>query len=375
MKKIYTLIILLLIFPSITLAQNVIDSRRLLNESFWAEGSVFGSRENYTKLKTRNPTSNEIYSISYADNLIGNNQNIKALILIDKGEIVYEKYNDPAGYDSMFHGYSMTKTITSFAIGSAICKNFINVNDKLGNLDPVFLKTGYENASIKDLLMMASGTTSADPDSNFKIYVKIIDDFYANEKSIIDSSVNSNISQSKKGFFKYYQPGEIFDYKNSDSAMLGYILNKKTNSKGSAFVYENILVNAGVNGKISFAEDKNKVFFGAYGARMMPHDWARLAIWSREEIKKDTCFGNYLKEATKTQINNTEKRFARWINGYGYQIWTDNSLVKNSYWAYGHGGQKIAWNRFNDKILIAFSTSENWHPEASRLFELWSKDN
>jgi hypothetical protein len=26
-------------------------------------------------------------------------------------------------------------------------------------------------------------------------------------------------------------------------------------------VYENILVNAGVNGKISFAEDKNKVFF------------------------------------------------------------------------------------------------------------------
>jgi hypothetical protein len=57
-----------------------------------------------------------------------------------------------------------------------------------------------------------------------------------------------------------------------------------------------------------------------------------------------------------------------------YQIWTDNSWSKNSYWALGYGGQKIAWNHTNDKIMVAFSTSENWHPEAARLYELWSKE-
>ena len=373
MKKIILIISLLIISFNI-FGQNI-DNRRLLNESFWSTGSVYGSRDNYKKLKSREPINTEIDSTTYARNLIENNKEIKAILLIDNGEIVFEKYNDPAGDDSMFHGYSMTKTITSYAYGAAICQNIINLNDKLSDIDTIFSKTGLENASIKNLLMMASGTTSADADSNFTVYKEIIDDYHSSKKSIIDASIKSNISQSRKGLFKTYAPGEIFDYKNSDTAILGYILNIKTNSKGSDFVYKNILLNAGISGKVSFAEDKDKVFFGAYGARLMSHDWGRLAIWAREKIKEDSCMGNYLKEATKTQIKNTEKRFARWFEGYGYQIWTDNTWSKNSYWALGHGGQKIAWNYSNNKILIAFSTSQNWHPEAARLYELWSRNN
>jgi CubicO group peptidase (beta-lactamase class C family) len=206
---------------------------------------------------------------------------------------VFEKYNEPADYDSMFHGYSITKTITSFAFDDAICKNLFDINDKLSKIDSTFINTGLQNASIKDLLMMASGTTSADPDSNFKVYKEIIDDFYSNKKSIIEASINSNIAQPRKGIFKIFLPGEIFDYKNSDTAILGYILNAKTNSQGTDFVYKNILLNAGITGKVSFAEDKNKIFFGAYGARLMSHDWGRPAIWAREKIKENSCMGNY----------------------------------------------------------------------------------
>jgi CubicO group peptidase (beta-lactamase class C family) len=374
MKTVIILILALITFSPNILGQVSIDNRRLLNESFWSTGSIYGSRDNYTKLTNRNPSDKEAVSISYAENLIANNKEIKVILLIDKGEIVFEKYNDPVGYDSMLHGYSITKTLTSYASGAAICKKIIDLNEQLGNANPIFIKTGLESATVKDLLMMASGTTSADADSNFKIFRNIIDDYHSSEKSIIEASIKSNISQPRKGLFKAFQPGEIFDYKNSDTAILGFILNFKTNLKGSDFVYENILLNAGIKGKVSFAEDKNKVFFGAYGARMMAHDWGRLAVWAREKIKEDSCLGNYLKEATKTQISNKEKRFARWFNGYGYQIWTDNSWSKNSYWALGYGGQKIAWNHTNDKIMVAFSTSENWHPEAARLYELWSKE-
>jgi CubicO group peptidase (beta-lactamase class C family) len=375
MKKIYISIFSLTIFSFNVFGQNSIDNRRLFNESFWSSGSTYGSRDNYLKLNNREPLTTELRSINYAQNLIKNNKEIKAILLIDNGEIVFEKYNEPADYDSMFHGYSITKTITSFAFGDAICKNLFDINDKLSKIDSTFINTGLQNASIKDLLMMASGTTSADPDSNFKVYKEIIDDFYSNKKSIIEASINSNIAQPRKGIFKIFLPGEIFDYKNSDTAILGYILNAKTNSQGTDFVYKNILLNAGITGKVSFAEDKNKIFFSAYGARLMSHDWGRLAIWAREKIKENSCMGNYLKEATKTQIKNTEKRFARWFDGYGYKIWTDNTWSKNSYWALGYGGQKIAWNYSNDKILIAFSTSENWHPEAAKLYELWSKNN
>jgi CubicO group peptidase (beta-lactamase class C family) len=318
MKTVIILTLALITFSPNILGQVSIDNRRLLNESFWSTGSIYGSRDNYTKLTNRNPSDKEAVSISYAENLIANNKEIKVILLIDKGEIVFEKYNDPVGYDSMLHGYSITKTLTSYAIGAAICKKIIDLNEQLGNANPIFIKTGLESATVKDLLMMASGTTSADADSNFKIFRNIIDDYYSSEKSIIEASIKSNISQPRKGLFKAFQPGEIFDYKNSDTAILGFILNFKTNLKGSDFVYENILLNAGIKGKVSFAEDKNKVFFGAYGARMMAHDWGRLAVWAREKIKEDSCLGNYLKEATKTQISNKEKRFARWFNGYGY---------------------------------------------------------
>jgi CubicO group peptidase (beta-lactamase class C family) len=375
MKTVIFLSFTLITFSPNLFGQVSIDNRRLLNESFWSEGSVYGSRDAYTKLASRNPSDKESASISYAEKLMANNKEIKVILLIDNGDVVFEKYNDPVVYDSMLHGYSVTKTITSFAIGAAICKKIIDLNEKLGNTNPIFIKTGLENATVKNLLMMASGTTSADADSNFKIFQNIIDDYHFNEKSIIEASVKSTILQPRKGIFKNFQPGEIFDYKNSDTAILGFLLNYKTNLKGSDFVYENVLLNAGINGKVSLAEDKNKVFFGAYGARMMAHDWGRLAVWSREKIKEDSCMGNYLKEATKTQISNKEKRFARWFNGYGYQIWTENSWSKNSYWALGYGGQKIAWNHSNDKIMVAFSTSENWHPEAARLYELWSTEN
>ena len=168
MKTFFIISFALITFSSNTFGQFSIDNRRLLNESFWSTGSIYGSRDGYTKLTSRNPSDKEAASISYAENLIANNKQIKVLLLIDKGEIVFEKYNDPVGYDSMLHGYSITKTLTSYAIGSAICKKIIDLNEQLGNTNPIFVNTGLENVTVKNLLMMASGTTSADADAKFQ---------------------------------------------------------------------------------------------------------------------------------------------------------------------------------------------------------------
>jgi len=53
-------------------------------------------------------------------------------------------------------------------------------------------------------------------------------------------------------------------------------------------------------------------------------------------------------------------------------IWTDNSRLKDSYWAIGHGGQRIGWNHKNSRILIAFSNVENYMDELYWLYKDWA---
>jgi hypothetical protein len=45
---------------------------------------------------------------------------------------------------------------------------------------------------------------------------------------------------------------------------------------------------------------------------------------------------------------------------------------ENSYWASGYGGQRIAWNHKNQRILIAFSDIENYMDDLYWLYRDWS---
>lgn len=368
---IFTALVTLANIPSF--GQGKIDDRRLLNENFWARGSVYGERSTYTKIDNRAPKESEKSSVNFANFLMDNNSNIKLLLLIDKGKIVFERYNHPANPYSAFHGYSVTKTLTSFAIGQAICEKLIDINEKIGAIDTGFVKTQYENATIKDLLTMASGAKSPDPDSSFKAYTEVIDNPFGKLKSLRQTTIETTISEPRKGLFSDFKPGEIFDYKSSDPVVLSIAFTSKTNINLGSYLHEKILIPAGVNGRFTLAEDHDGIFAATYGARLMPHDWARFAIWTRNKLNDDSCLGNYIREASTTKIKNIEKKFGRAWQGYGYFIWTDNNWQQNSFWALGYGGQRIIWNHTNEKIIVAFSILENWDSEAGKLYSMWSE--
>ena len=372
MKKIVFLFLISLI-TNICNAQFRIEDKWLLHHSSWLKGSIYGSLEAHSNIESRILSESEKTPIEFANSLIQKNSAIKAILLIDKGQIVYEGYNLPANKNSMFHGYSVTKTLTSIGIGRAICDNIFNLNDTVASIDSRFKGTAFENATIKNLLTMSSGTSSPDTDSNFKIYSEIIDLGSKKDMTLLDATLNSNISKPRATLFKTYSPGDIYDYKSTDPVVLSLIFSHKTGQKFSDYLYENIFKIAGIDGRVAFAEDRDGVTMTAYTARLMAHDWAKFAIWVKERSKNQDCLGKYIRDASITQIKNTEKRFGKHLNGYGYFIWTENSWAKNSYWALGFGGQMIGWNYDNDRIMIAFSTVENWHPEASKLYDMWIK--
>ena len=107
--------------------------------------------------------------------------------------------------------------------------------------------------------------------------------------------------------------------------------------------------------------------------RLRLEDWVRFARWLKSESVNEGQSGDFLREATKTQVSNSDKRFGPRFDGYGYMFWTDNSLAPATFWATGMGGQRIGWSYDNDRMLIAFSNREDWMDPLYRLYKAWSE--
>lgn len=71
-----------------------------------------------------------------------------------------------------------------------------------------------------------------------------------------------------------------------------------------------------------------------------------------------------MREATRPQIANEGTRESRpagkLFGSYGYLTWTDNEIVKHSYWLSGVGGQRIGISTRTRRIVNAFGNSEHW---------------
>jgi hypothetical protein len=100
-------------------------------------------------------------------------------------------------------------------------------------------------------------------------------------------------------------------------------------------------------------------------------DWIRFAVWLKESEKESGCFGDFIRSAVTEEIANHSKTVGHYFSGYGYFVWTGNGFAPDSYWAVGYAGQRIAWNHHNGRMLIAFSSAENYMDRHYKLYAAW----
>ena len=80
-------------------------------------------------LKKKEPTPAESLSVSRAQEIL-NRSSVKAILLMNGNEIVWAGYKAPANSNSLFQGFSMAKTVTSMAVGKAICSDKFSLQDQ-----------------------------------------------------------------------------------------------------------------------------------------------------------------------------------------------------------------------------------------------------
>lgn len=156
-----------------------------------------------------------------------------SILVVDDGEIVLKKGYGFADYekkipntpDTIFGIASLTKQFTAVGIMMLNERGALNVSDTIDKYIP-----GYPNGdkiTIHNLLTNTSGIAE-----------------YINEELLKGTKHYSptNLINVFKDKPLNFNPGERFEYSNSNYALLGYIIEKVSNMKYEDFVKENIFI-------------------------------------------------------------------------------------------------------------------------------------
>ncbi len=159
-------------------------------------------------LRQRTPTAAEQALINRARALLGNRP-AKAIALVDGDTVLYTGFKMPAGADSMLFGYSMGKTVTAMAVGQAICDGKLRLDTKANELMPELNGKALGNATVRDLLRMASG--AAEPNADSTIWTaEQFGQVQRGDLDMLSLMTEDRVTKAAKGVFSEYKPGEHF---------------------------------------------------------------------------------------------------------------------------------------------------------------------
>ena len=297
---------------------------------------------------------------------------------MDGDTVAYSEIKAPADADSVFFGFSMGKTVTSMGVGQAICAGKLKLETKANELVPELNGKALGNATVRDLLRMASGAADPNPDSTIWTPDQF-KEWGRGNLNLVNLVTEDRIAKAARGVFSEYKPGEVTSYKSTDPILLGIMVSRATGMPWSQWLQEQILNPMGAAKPGLYVQDRQQNGLADSGMRLRLEDWMRFAVWVKRSSKEQGCFGDYVRAALSTQISNgsnpSTRKMGKLFAGYGYFTWTENSIVPNTSWAAGWGGQRIGWNSdpTNNRMVITFSNVESWMPEVYEVARDWSK--
>ena len=274
-----------------------------------------------------------------------------AVLMIDKGQIVLEKYKDGLDEKNRFFSYSMSKSLTAYTLGYALCSGSIrSLDDKAGQYAPEIAQSVFGQATIRELLMMSSGARPPDQETG---------------------SANGEWNNVTRGFWssahvlngygsEIYRAKD-FVYNNSNTNALMLAVDGVANL-GDLFETK-LWQPSKPEASSTWLKDKDNHLYAAAGFGATLRDWGRLAMRTIRMLKGDDgkCIANYMAQATTIQ---TQDLYKKAFFKYGYQTWINP--YKAQYVWLGAYGQSTTVDPKSEKIMIVFRNQLNM--DNSRTF-------
>lgn len=276
------------------------------------------------------------------------------VILMRHGKIVFESYWEPFHKDFLHRMYSVTKSVTSLAIGFLEQDGKIKLDDPIGMYFPEEIKgqkdENMHNQTIRHMLMMSTAKTPADwfsarTDDRVRLYFE-------------NDAPFSRI------------PGLTFEYDSSGSFILCVLVERLTGMPIMEYLRGKFLDRIGVSKEAHMLKCPGGHSWGDSSLLCKPRDLLLIASfimnkgrWDGEQILNE----KYITEAVSCQVDNAflnENEFD--TQGYGYQIWR---TYDNSYFLNGMGCQFAVCVPDKDMILVYNGDNQGKKYDAEIIFD------
>lgn len=156
-------------------------------------------------------------------------QNVAGLLVIKDGKIVYERYGLGNTVTTAWVSYSVAKSVTSMLVGAAIQDGYIDsLDEKITDYLPRLKGSSYDQASIRDVMQMASG-------------VRWNEDYADPESDVATADWNTlNLYEYLRNKPRDAEPGAVFNYNTAETNLVATMLRAAIGNNLSSYLAEKI---------------------------------------------------------------------------------------------------------------------------------------
>ncbi len=270
-----------------------------------------------------------------------------ALLVIKDGRIVHENYRNNTRSDTRFMAWSMTKSITSILVGCALQEGRIHsLDDAVTNYLPELKGGGYEGVSIRHILQMRSGVDYEEryDFGNPGIAAR------NHELSLVENV--TRFADAARTIRRAHPPGELWDYKTLDTAVLGWLLERVSGgSSVAAYTAQRLWEPLGTESDAFYIMDGppgvGREFSGA-GFNATARDFARVGL-----MMLGGGMANGHRILSADWVRESTRPTGGPGPGYGYQWWVFPG--GRSYQALGLQGQHIYIDPDTRTVIVKLS--------------------
>ena len=263
-----------------------------------------------------------------------------SFIVVRHGFIVYENYYNQSNKNDCNNIFSVTKSFISALIGIAIREGYIkSPEDKLELYLPGYFvdikDPHWKDITKKHLLTMTPGFC----------------------EDLQKWTGSSDWVKATLGLPLNYLPGEKFQYANSASHLLSFVLTKATGMSTYEFADKYLFYPLGIRKK-QWSTDPQGNYTGYANLFLRPRDMAKFGymyLRNGEWDIKQVVPKEWVEESTRVQFDFNTENQSGYENGYGFKWWINGETGYHMFSALGYGGQSI--NVIPELDLVVVITS------------------
>lgn len=278
----------------------------------------------------------------------------RVVILAQGRKVLHRKYN-PAWVDETSRpiSFSMAKSLVGLAVGKALCAGAIqSLDDSVQRYSSRLMGTSWGQAKIRHVLAMMSGSNKPAQTPTGSPTPEVQAETLA--KAYNGPITHDFVGLMKKADAHHAASGQVAYYNNLDTQALALLVEDATGQKFVDFFTQEIWAPSGASQSAKWFHNTQGEVVAFSGFTGHPYDWIRLANYVMEARDADTCFGKYLREATRRQsgikLPNGE------VSGYGFQMWV-GCAGTDAFCFIGHGGQRVLMHPGTRAVMYMHSSS------------------